>query len=84
MPKLDFSKEAKETNKKFATETARLTKLSEEDINNIFPRKIDKERLVELMEIVRSAASRNKRAAQLERNISNLSGSVMRLLDLVT
>ena len=84
MPKFDFSKEAKITNKKFATEIARLTKLSEEDINHIFRRKIDKERLVELMEIVRSSASRNKRAAQLQKNISNLSGSVIRLLDLVT
>ena len=81
MPSFDFSEEARETNAKFSAEIARLTSLTSSDVKRLFPTKIDKERLVELMTIVRAATARNERAAQLEKNIQTLSSSVVRLLE---
>ena len=83
MPKFNFDKEAEETNEQFAAEIARLTTLKADEIESLFPRKIDKQQLVDLMTIVRSSASRNSRAAALERNISTLAGTVMRLLEVL-
>jgi len=81
MPSFDFSEEARQTNIKFSAEIARLTSLTSADAQRLFPRKIDKERLVELMAIVRAATARNEKAAQLEKNIQTLSTSVVRLLE---
>lgn len=81
MPSFDFSDEARQTNERFSAEIARLTSLSSADVKRLFPKKIDKERLVELMTIVRAATDRNKKAVQLEKNIKTLSASVIRLLD---
>ena len=81
MPSFDFSEEARETNTKFSAEIARLTSLTSADAQRLFPRKMDKERFVELMTIVRAATARNERAAQLEKNIQTLSSSVVRLLE---
>lgn len=80
----DLSQDAKDTNAKFAAEIARLTTLKSQDVERLFPTRIDKERLVELMDIVRSSASRNTRAATLQANITNLGESVIRLLETLT
>ena len=53
------------------------------DIARLFPKKVDKQRLVELMTIVKSSTARNKKAARLEQNISHLGGAVVKLLDLL-
>ena len=79
----DFSNEATETNAKFAGEIARLTSLKTVDVERLFPTKVDKERVVELLTIVRSSTSRNTRAAKLQANIQNLGGAVIKLLDVL-
>ena len=79
----DFSDEAMETNAKFAGEIARLTTLKTVDVERLFPTKVDKERLVELLRIVRSSASRNRKAAKLQANFRNLGGAVIKLLDVL-
>jgi hypothetical protein len=81
MPGFDFSEEARQTNIQFSAEIARLTSLTSADAQRLFPRKIDKDRLVELMAIVHAATARNEKAAQLEKNIQKLSTSVIRLLE---
>jgi hypothetical protein len=81
MPKFDFTAEATATNAAFAAEIAKLTVLSSDEVAKFFPAKADKERLAELMKIVRSSASRNQKAADLRQNIETLSETVIRLIE---
>lgn len=83
MPEFNFDEEAQLTNTQFADEIAKLTTLKNDEIARLFPTKVDKERLVELMKIVKSSASRNTKAARLEQNISNLGGAVVKVLGLL-
>ena len=83
MPKFDFSQEAADTNAALAAEIAGLTSLSSNQIDEFFPAKIDKERLVELLEIVNSSADRNEKVANVRSNISNLAETVVRLVEAV-
>ncbi|MDJ0700806.1 MAG: hypothetical protein QNJ07_13205 [Woeseiaceae bacterium] len=80
----DFQLQAKATNKEFAEELARLTTLTTKDVERLFPRKIDKQRFEQLMQIVNASANRNKRIAALENNFKAFSMSVMRLLETFT
>lgn len=80
----DFDDEASEANNKFAAEIARLTTLKVDDVQRLFPRKVDKQQLVDLMKIVRSSASRNSKAAQLQANFQNLGGAALKLLETLT
>ncbi len=80
----DFQLHAKATNKEFAEELARLTTLTTKDVERLFPRKIDKQRFEQLMQIVNASANRNKRIAALEKNIKTFSMSVMRLMETFT
>jgi hypothetical protein len=85
MPENPFRKLAREsrkrTNNKLATELARLTPLTEEDLKQLLPTKQDKENLAELMAIVKSATSENRKVAELGRNIDRLGAVAVRLLD---
>ncbi|MFK7889062.1 MAG: hypothetical protein AB8G16_19560 [Gammaproteobacteria bacterium] len=84
MPKFDFSNEANMTNREFADELARLTTLTTKQVEQFFPRKIDKKRFAQLMQIVNASASRNKRVAAIETNFKTFGGSIMRLLEQFT
>jgi uncharacterized ParB-like nuclease family protein len=76
----DFSDDAKLTNDQLAGELAKLTPLTMDEINDMLPRKIDKQRFQQLLEIVGSAAAENNKVAQLTANIGEVGGVVVRLL----
>lgn len=84
MAKFDFSNEAELTNKEFADELARLTTLTSTQVEQFFPRKIDKKRFTQLMQIVNASANRNKRVAAIESNFKTFGTTVMRLLEQFT
>lgn len=57
-----------------------LTRLTDAEIASLFPKKPDKEKLVELMGIVRGAASENVKRKQIIDGIAQYAGVVVTLL----
>ena len=76
----NFSEEAKLTNEELGDELARLTPLTAEEINKLLPKKADKEGLKQLIQLVNSSASQNKKLASLTSNFSELGGVVLTVL----
>lgn len=73
-------KAAELTNIEFASDLSGLTRLTDAEIQRLFPTKVDKERLAELLAIVNSATSDNTKVNRLIRNIDALGGVVIRLV----
>jgi len=76
----DFSEEAKLTNEQLGDELAKLTPLTVAEINKLLPRRVDKEGLKQLIQLVNSSASQNKKLASLTSNFSELGGVVLTVL----
>jgi hypothetical protein len=76
----DFSEEAKLTNEQLGDELAKLTPLTAEEINKLLPRRADKEGLKQLIQLVNSSTSQNKKVASLTSNFSELGGVVLTVL----
>jgi hypothetical protein len=76
----NFSEEAKLTNDQLAEELAKITPLTTEELNKLLPRKVDKKRFEQILNIVNSAASQQKKLAALHENIAELGGVVIKLL----
>ena len=76
----DFSEEANLTNEQLGDELAKLTPLTVNELNKLLPKKVDKVRFQQLIEIVNSAASQQKKLAALQSNIAELGGVVIKLL----
>ncbi len=72
----DFTEEAQITNKQLAGELAKIGPLSERDINQILPKKIDKENLRKLINIVNSSSTEAEKIASIRENLAEL-GSVI-------
>jgi len=67
------------TKAKFAEELSSYTSLTSEEVKELFPKKTDREELIELLKIVNSAADENVKKAELVEKISKVSGAVIRL-----
>ena len=80
MAKFDFSEEAELTNAELAGELAKLAPLTATQIQELLPKREDKARLAQLIEIVGGATSQNKKVAALTDNMSELGGVVVKLL----
>ena len=80
----DFNGDAKNTNEEFANELARLTTLTTVDVKKLFPRKVDKVKFEQLMQIVNSSASRNKRTAAIQSNIETFGTTITKILEQLT
>jgi hypothetical protein len=72
-----------ETNASLASEISSLTRLSEEDIRRLLPRKADKERFGTLMAIVADATDDNAKVAALKENLDEVGGVLVRILKLL-
>ena len=71
---------AEKTNDELASEISGLTSLTEAQIKSISPAKADKEKLLQLLEIVNSATEENNKIVQLRDNIASLAGTVIKVL----
>jgi len=69
------------TNDDLADQIASLTRLTTEDIQNLFPDPGDVKKLAELMTIVKSAESHNNKLLALESDIKNVGGVALTLLN---
>ena len=76
-----ISREAREeTNRNLAGEISSLTFLTEEDVDRILPRKVDKERFGTLMAIVAARTDENTRLATLRENLDEVGAVLLRVL----
>lgn len=71
---------AGQADKRFAERISSLCRLTDAEVADLFPEQRDKEELVRLMRIVRSAAEGNDEKAKLVGDISNVAGAVLKLL----
>ena len=71
------------TNRELARDISDMSRLTEEDVDRLLPRKVDKERFGLLMGIVAAHADENRKAADLRENIEEVGVVVIRLLRLL-
>jgi hypothetical protein len=72
------------TLKQLNSRISSLIRLKDSELNSLFPTKPDKEKLIQLMQIVQGAASENAKKKQLIDNISSLADTVLTLLGRLT
>jgi hypothetical protein len=65
------------TKKEFGAELSRLTSLTEKEAKELFPKKSDREELVELLKIVNSASDDNQKKAKIVAPIGPMIGAVL-------
>ncbi len=69
----EIRKKARErTDREFASEASSLIHLTDEEIKEITPSPLDKEKLAELMSVVEDATKSNEEKAEAVRSISGL------------
>lgn len=79
--KTDLKDSAKETNDKLASGISSLTKMTDDEIKQLFPTSADVKKLAELMKIVKSAEDRNNKINQIVKNAEKFGGIVLTLLN---
>ncbi|MEN8193336.1 MAG: hypothetical protein ABFS12_11010 [Bacteroidota bacterium] len=81
---LDFDsiadREAEETDNELASKISSLTRMTDEEVKELFPKYSDAEKLKRLMEIVKSADERNTKINNIVANIEELGGTVLTLV----
>ncbi|MBW1676082.1 MAG: hypothetical protein JRJ79_05640 [Deltaproteobacteria bacterium] len=75
---LDEAKE--ETDEALATRISSLTKMTDAEVQELFPSLDEKKKLAELMRIVNSATAENEKVNRLADNIETVGSAVIRLL----
>jgi hypothetical protein len=79
-----ISREAREsTNRALADEISSLTFLTEEDVERLLPRKVDKERFGTLMAIVAADTDDNTKVAALRENLDDVGAVLVKILKLL-
>ena len=79
-----ISREAREsTNRALANEISSLTFLTEEDVERLLPRKVDKERFGSLMAIVAAGTDDNTKVAALRENLDEVGTVLVKILKLL-
>ena len=71
---------AVETNEELASRISSLLAFKEDDINKLVPEPKDKEKLITLMQIVKSAENSNDKISKIVDNIDNLGGVLLKVL----
>ena len=72
---------AQKTDDKLAGQISSLTRLTDAEIKKLFPKAGDVKKLVELMQIVKSAETRNKKITNIVENSEKFAGIVLKLLE---
>lgn len=72
---------AQKTDDKLIGQISSLTRMTDAEIKELFPKAADAKKLVELMKIVKSAETRNKKISNIVENSEKFAGIVITLLD---
>lgn len=71
---------AQKTDAKLAAKLSSITRLTEEEIQTLFPAPADVKRVAELMQIVNSAEARNTKINHIVKNAESFAGVILDLL----
>lgn len=71
---------ATETSSNLASRASSITRLTDDELIELFPTPADVQKLKALMEIVKSAEGENAKVNRLVENIDDLGGTAMKLL----
>lgn len=71
---------AKKTDDKLASQLSSLTRLTDDEVKKLFPEKGDAAKFAELMTIVKSADTKNKKIKQIMDNGEKFAGIIVTLL----
>ena len=80
MAQYNFDDEAEKANKQLAGDLAKRSPLTEAEIQNLLPKKVDKENFERLLKIVNSATTDNQKLAALRENLEGLGGVALKIL----
>ena len=69
------------TDDKLAGQISSLTRMTDDEVKDLFPTAADSKRLAELMRIVKSAETRNTKISNIVDNSEKFAGIVLTLLD---
>ncbi len=72
--------EVKKTDEELASKISSLTKMTDEEVKELFPNPADTKKLVELMKIVKSSDDRNTKINKIVSNAEEFGGVVLSLV----
>jgi len=72
---------ARRTDDRLASKISSVTRMTEEEIKELFPKPADVEKLAELMKIVSSATDRNTKINNIVSNAEGFAGVILTLLE---
>ncbi|MBI5582108.1 MAG: hypothetical protein HY895_23365 [Deltaproteobacteria bacterium] len=76
----EIDKAVERTDAKLASKISSITRLTDEEIQKLFPEPADVKKLAELMRIVNGAEARNKKINQIVNNSEAFAGIILDLL----
>ena len=76
----EIDKAGKRTDEKLASKISSITRLTDEEIQKLFPEPEDAKKLIELMKIVNGAQARNTKINQIIKNSEDFAGIILTLL----
>ena len=69
-----------EADEELASDISSITRLTDENIQELCPEPADKEKLTKLLRIVKSATSHNTKVAELQQSIGDYIGIIIKLI----
>ena len=69
------------TDTQLAARISSITRMTDDEVKELFPRPADLKRLSELMRVVKSAETRNNKVNHIVKNAEELGGVVLTLLE---
>jgi len=72
--------EANKTDEELASKISSLTRMTDEEVSELFPDPVDAKKLVELMKIVKSSENKNTKINNIVSNAQDFGGVVLTLL----
>ncbi|MCV2403122.1 hypothetical protein OFY17_09560 [Marinomonas sp. C2222] len=79
-----ISESVKVTDSKLASQISSVTRLTDDEINELFPEPADLKKLAELLKIVKSAESKNDKVNSIAKKSEEFSSVVLTLLNKLT
>ena len=75
-----IAESANETDQKLASKISSITRMTDDEVNELFPDPADVKKLTELMKVVKSSENRNNKINKIVANAEEFSGVVLTLL----
>jgi len=73
----------KRTDEKLCSFVSSLTRLTDDEVQKLFPKPADVQKLTRLMEIVKSSEEHNTKVVNLTNNIEDLAETAIKLLEVL-